>query len=195
MEQQENCHPNRAQQPQTVNNIIINNYHGGVLQESRQHPKSFNPQAASFYPFFPQEQRQGFPFEQDDQEQLRKKSSGGKQPPNFNFPDGGWVCSSCQNYNFMGRVKCNRCQKQKSKTDFNGKPKHLLKKPNTEGEEEPQTSEEEPRKVLTERAGDWVCQHCRNLNFSFRKMCNRCSLARSQQPGPPGVVLQSEPFP
>lgn len=47
---------------------------------------------------------------------------------NFAFPDGGWVCSQCQNYNFAGRVRCNRCTKQKAKTDFNGKPKHLLKK-------------------------------------------------------------------
>ena len=45
----------------------------------------------------------------------------------FSFPDGGWVCSQCQNYNFLGRVKCNRCQKPKSKLDANGKPKHLLK--------------------------------------------------------------------
>jgi hypothetical protein len=36
------------------------------------------------------------------------------------------------------------------------------------------------KKPLTERAGDWVCQHCRNLNFSFRKLCNRCSLGRQQ---------------
>ena len=53
----------------------------------------------------------------------------------FNFPDGGWVCCQCQNYNFYGRLKCNRCQKVKSKQDFNGKPKHLLKK----GQEGPQT--------------------------------------------------------
>lgn len=33
----------------------------------------------------------------------------------FSFPDGGWVCSQCQNYNFSGRVKCNRCQKVKTK--------------------------------------------------------------------------------
>ena len=22
--------------------------------------------------------------------------------------------------------------------------------------------------------GDWLCQHCLNVNFSFRKFCNRC---------------------
>ena len=30
-------------------------------------------------------------------------------------------------------MKCNRCNKQKSKGDFNGKPKHLLKKNSNSG--------------------------------------------------------------
>lgn len=45
----------------------------------------------------------------------------------FAFPDGGWVCSGCQNYNFYGRPKCNRCLKLKTRQDYNGKPKHLLR--------------------------------------------------------------------
>ena len=28
------------------------------------------------------------------------------------------------------------------------------------------------------RAGDWVCRNCDNLNFSFRRVCNRCSKAK-----------------
>ena len=58
----------------------------------------------------------------------KKMSQMTNSSTNFNFPDGGWVCSQCQNYNFSGRVKCNRCNKGKSKLDYNGKPKHLLKK-------------------------------------------------------------------
>lgn len=50
-----------------------------------------------------------------------------KDEDQFDFPDGGWVCNDCQNYNFYGRPKCNRCQKQKTRQDFNGKPRHLLK--------------------------------------------------------------------
>jgi uncharacterized protein YcbX len=34
------------------------------------------------------------------------------------------------------------------------------------------------KKPLTERVGDWVCINCKNLNFSFRKACNRCQLNR-----------------
>ena len=30
------------------------------------------------------------------------------------------------------------------------------------------------------RTGDWVCGNCRNLNFAFRVMCNRCNLSKSE---------------
>ena len=53
--------------------------------------------------------------------------AAGAMKENFDFPDGGWVCSQCQNYNFKGRVKCNRCHKSKSGCDQDGKPKHLIR--------------------------------------------------------------------
>ena len=31
-----------------------------------------------------------------------------------------------------------------------------------------------------EREGDWVCFKCKNLNFSFRKICNRCKLDKNE---------------
>ena len=34
----------------------------------------------------------------------------------------------------------------------------------------------EPKKSF-ERDGDWVCQRCKNLNFSFRNACNKCNLS------------------
>jgi len=33
-------------------------------------------------------------------------------------------------------------------------------------------------RIPAERVGDWVCFSCSNLNFSFRKICNRCKLSR-----------------
>lgn len=33
---------------------------------------------------------------------------------------------------------------------------------------------------FNEREGDWCCFKCKNINFSFRVMCNRCKLSRSQ---------------
>lgn len=35
-------------------------------------------------------------------------------------------------------------------------------------------------KVFKERAGDWVCFKCNNLNFSFRVICNRCKIDKSE---------------
>ncbi len=31
-----------------------------------------------------------------------------------------------------------------------------------------------------ERTGDWVCIKCKNNNFSFRVICNRCQIAKSE---------------
>jgi len=33
---------------------------------------------------------------------------------------------------------------------------------------------------FVERQGDWVCTRCKNLNFSFRIMCNRCKISKTE---------------
>jgi len=33
------------------------------------------------------------------------------------------------------------------------------------------------QKKSYERDGDWACQRCKNLNFSFRNACNKCNLS------------------
>lgn len=45
----------------------------------------------------------------------------------FDFPEGGWECSKCQNYNFKGRKECFRCKKSKDQEDYEGKPEHMFK--------------------------------------------------------------------
>ena len=30
------------------------------------------------------------------------------------------------------------------------------------------------------RDGDWICFYCKNLNFSFRKNCNRCGIQKEE---------------
>ena len=38
--------------------------------------------------------------------------------------------------------------------------------------------EKKYNKKFIERVGDWYCNYCNNLNFSFRKACNRCRLPK-----------------
>ena len=51
---------------------------------------------------------------------------------------------------------------------------------NKSRKDENSNPEEKKKKPLIERKGDWLCPKCRNLNFAFRLICNRCQLAKSE---------------
>ena len=134
-----------------------------------------------------------------------KESVKETKPNNdFKFPDGGWECSKCQNYNFKGRKECHRCKKPKANDDSEGMPQHLTMSPTQRAEakkkgllkkvkttSDDNQSEEScekkgccsskthtaPAKKIQERVGDWVCQRCFNHNFAFRDVCNMCYLS------------------
>ena len=36
------------------------------------------------------------------------------------------------------------------------------------------------KKTFIEKPGDWICNNCQNLNFSFRTNCNRCHISKSE---------------
>ena len=72
-------------------------------------------------------------------------------------------------YNNIARVKCNRCGIQM-----------LPKLINKNRRDDNNNIEEKKKKPLIERKGDWLCPKCRNLNFAFRLICNRCQLAKSE---------------
>jgi len=36
----------------------------------------------------------------------------------------------------------------------------------------------EKKSHFVERQGDWICTRCKNLNFSFRIVCNRCKISK-----------------
>lgn len=64
--------------------------------------------------------------EDDSQKNIEtscKKPRGGN---GFEFPDGGWECSKCQNYNFKGRKECHRCKKPRTVKDTIGRPEHMF---------------------------------------------------------------------
>lgn len=67
-------------------------------------------------------------------------------------------------------------------------PKLISKNKKEEGIQ----SEDKRRKPLIERKGDWVCPNCRNLNFAFRLICNRCQSPKTEVKsfqGRPAAVL------
>ena len=40
------------------------------------------------------------------------------------------------------------------------------------------TSDRGTKKGKKEKKSDWICPRCDNLNYSFRKFCNRCQILR-----------------
>ena len=84
------------------------------------------------------------------------------------FGKRGWQCSKCNNFNFESRIKCNRCSELKS-------PKTLIQ---IKKETEEKNLGDKKKKILIEKKGDWQCPKCHNLNFAFRKECNRCHLSK-----------------
>jgi hypothetical protein len=71
----------------------------------------------------------------------------------------------------IARVKCNRCGINKS-------PKKNVKKAKKQEKSPEALLDDGKKKPFQERVGDWVCIKCKNLNFSFRVICNRCQLPK-----------------
>ena len=80
----------------------------------------------------------------------------------------GWICRLCNNFNFESRCICNRCK--------------AIKTPKTKEEI---IKERKNGKILNKRIKnkkkDWLCLNCQNINFSFRKKCNRCHIQRKKE--------------
>jgi hypothetical protein len=51
---------------------------------------------------------------------------------------------------------------------------------NNNNNNNPQERSEKKKRQFAERQGDWVCMKCKNLNFSFRVVCNRCQLPKNE---------------
>ena len=80
----------------------------------------------------------------------------------------GWICRQCNNFNFETRNKCNRCQ--------------AIKMPKTKEEiNKKKEKNKKNKKKIKERKTDWLCLNCQNLNYGFRKVCNRCKIERKEE--------------
>jgi len=93
------------------------------------------------------------------------------------FGKKGWICILCNNFNYETRLKCNRCGVRKKPKRIIGYPKRTEIKifKETKKIEEPK---EISHKNENNKKGDWICSFCKNLNYSFRKICNRCQVPK-----------------
>ena len=83
----------------------------------------------------------------------------------------GWICSLCNNFNYETRKKCNRCGIVK-------KPKKVV---DLKQKFESKEIKDRIYNNKNNKEGDWICFNCRNLNYSFRNVCNRCKMPKVNQ--------------
>lgn len=123
--------------------------------------------------------------------------NGGPEPEQQieDFPEGSWVCGSCQNVNFPGRDKCNRRTCGKPRVDIGGGgPVHLEPAPYKPMPYAPPEPRAPPPGDYPE--GSWVCGSCQNVNFPSRETCNRrdCGAKREDvDAGPPPMNAAPPP--
>ena len=108
-----------------------------------------------------------------EQKEVRKQKTKKKKKPTDEytievFGRLGWICEYCINFNYKSRKKCNRCKK----------PKVAIKK-------EKLLDENGINIINTLINGnhkeDWNCSYCRNINYSFRTICNRCQNPKEKE--------------
>ena len=99
------------------------------------------------------------------------------------FGKRGWVCIFCNNFNYETRIKCNRCGARKKPKRFveNKIEKEMEIRDDKDEKNEKEVMEAKDMKSKKEKhnkKGDWVCSNCKNLNYSFRTVCNRCRIPK-----------------
>ena len=71
-------------------------------------------------------------------------------------------------------LKINRKSNKTEDNDISNLDKSNKKENNKKSDKK----EKQSKKTLEIREGDWTCESCYNLNFSFRKRCNRCGVIK-----------------
>ena len=98
----------------------------------------------------------------------------------------GWICRICNNFNFKSRNICNRCQTIKApKTKEEIKQnKEINQKIKKKIKEEKIREEKKREEKIKEKKADklnWFCPKCQNINYYFRKFCNKCKIKRKKE--------------
>lgn len=84
------------------------------------------------------------------------------------FGKRGWICILCNNFNYETRIKCNRCGEIKKPKKITNLKLKMKKQQTDENQSDNQNK-------------DWVCSFCKNFNYSFRSVCNRCKIPKNPQ--------------
>lgn len=84
------------------------------------------------------------------------------------FGKRGWICILCNNFNYETRIKCNRCGELKKPKKITNLKLKMKKQQTDENQSDNQNK-------------DWVCSFCKNFNYSFRSVCNRCKIPENPQ--------------
>ena len=82
------------------------------------------------------------------------------------FGKRGWICILCNNFNYETRIKCNRCGELKRPKKITNLKLKMKKEQTDENQNDNQNK-------------DWVCSFCKNFNYSFRSICNRCKIPKN----------------
>ena len=85
------------------------------------------------------------------------------------FGKRGWICLLCNNFNYETRIKCNRCGELKKPKKITTNLKLKMK------------NEQKDNNQSDNQNKDWICSYCKNFNYSFRNICNRCKIPKSTQ--------------
>lgn len=108
----------------------------------------------------------------------------------------GWICKLCYNFNYETRVRCNRCKVDKKPENILGykpKKKNYYYYNNFNNFDNYNNNNHNYNEIVinnfnstrdpkfkdslqnnNNKKNDWFCANCRNLNYAFRKVCNKC---------------------
>jgi len=84
------------------------------------------------------------------------------------FGKKGWICILCNNFNYETRNKCNRCGEIKNPKKINNLKFKMKKDKKYNNQNDNQNK-------------DWICSYCKNFNYSFRNICNKCNIPKTIQ--------------
>ena len=130
-------------------------------------------------------------FRQDSRDSGNSRSRGGNDRRNAprhdhrgdrreqrsSFNDNDWTCPECKNSNFAFRQVCNRCEAPRpggrgGSRDNGGRSDRRPQRDSGRFDRRDNNRQE----IYNDN--DWTCPECKNSNFAFRQVCNRCEAPR-----------------